>query len=132
MDLQAAVNAEVIPWLHSDSAANLVWWTEAELYQWLDHMARVLSRDALLFVEADTSVTVSPGTAAYAVPSRHVATFYVSAGASSSSRGWGFRRQRVSRTPAATRTAPTRRTPTSRSPNQAMATSRAATGTTFE
>lgn len=80
MDLQAAVNAEVIPWLHSNNAANLVWWTEAQLYQWLDHMAHKLSREALLFVEANTNVTITAGTMVYAAPERHIATLYVAAG----------------------------------------------------
>jgi hypothetical protein len=76
VNLQAHVNSSVIPWLHSPDAANLVWWTEAQFYQWIDHITRTLARDALLFVTAELGIVVSPGTNSYAVPTGHICTLY--------------------------------------------------------
>ncbi|MGH2360056.1 MAG: hypothetical protein ACRDGM_05880 [bacterium] len=77
MNLTQVVTA-LIPALNSDSLANLVWWSETELYQWLDEGAQAICRATGLLAETDSSITVVPGTAIYNLPARHlssIATF---------------------------------------------------------
>lgn len=50
------------------------WVTAAELYQWADELARRLSYQTGLFLTYDGSVSVSAGTAAYALPATHLFT----------------------------------------------------------
>jgi hypothetical protein len=78
----SVVITNLLPDLHSDSLANLNFWTEANLIQWVDEAAKQLSRAVMMFVERDTSNTTAGGTATYPLPSRHNATIHVSFGTS--------------------------------------------------
>ena len=74
----AQVIDELLPSLHSDSRANLIWWTDNELLQWADESLKRLSRLAMVFVGRAGAALTVPGTAAHAVPERHVSTLHVS------------------------------------------------------
>lgn len=64
--------------LHANSAADLTWWTEAELIEYLDDAVRRLSALACVFVgRVATTVTVA-SQAGYALPARHISTLHVS------------------------------------------------------
>jgi hypothetical protein len=75
-----AVLDQLLPDLHSDSYANLTFWTQAQLINFMDEAAKQLSRNTMLFVERDTSKTTANATGTYALPSRHNATLHVSYG----------------------------------------------------
>jgi hypothetical protein len=68
----------LLPDLHTDSYANLTFWSKPQLVQYLDDAAKQLSRAALLFIERDTSQSTVPGTATYPLPTRHNATLHIS------------------------------------------------------
>jgi len=70
----------LLPDLHSDSYANLTFWTQAQLIDFEDQGAKQLSRAAMLFVERDTSKTTIIGGRTYSLPARHNATVHVSYG----------------------------------------------------
>jgi hypothetical protein len=76
-----AVLDQLLPDLHSDSYANLTFWTQAQLINFMDEAAKQLSRNTMLFVERDTSKTTANATGTYALPSRHNTTLHVSYGA---------------------------------------------------
>jgi hypothetical protein len=64
--------------LHSDSAANLVWWTDAELTRFFDEAVKSHARKAGVFIVRDiTSITLAQGQAVYDAPARHISTLYV-------------------------------------------------------
>lgn len=71
---------ELLPSLHSTSRANLTFWTEANLEEFIDDGLKRLSRVANIFVERSTANTTVSGTSSYALPSRHNATLHVSFG----------------------------------------------------
>jgi hypothetical protein len=71
----------LLPDLHSDSIANLTFWTQSQLINFLDESAKQLSRNTMLFVERDTSKTTANGTGTYSLPLRHNDTIHVSYGA---------------------------------------------------
>jgi hypothetical protein len=71
----------LLPDLHTDSYANLTFWTQAQLIRYLDEGAKRLSNKAMLFVERDTSQATVPGTPTYTLPDRHNDTLHVSCGA---------------------------------------------------
>ena len=77
VDLSDAL-AEIYPLLNAASAADLVWWSDSELYQWADEAAQRLARRFGVFVERDASGSIVEGTASYGVPLRHVSTIHVS------------------------------------------------------
>lgn len=64
--------------LHSDSTANLVWWTDPELTRFFDEAVKRLARNFGVFVARDTTtITLVQGTAVYDAPARHISTLYV-------------------------------------------------------
>jgi hypothetical protein len=75
-----AVIAGLLPALHADSVANLTFWSQADLVNWMDEGLKRLARVAGVFVERDTSITTANGTATYALPERQDTTLYVSLG----------------------------------------------------
>jgi hypothetical protein len=74
------VIAQLLPMLHSDSVADLVFWSQSDLIDWMDEGLKRLARVAGWNVERDASITTANGTAAYALPARQEATLYVSLG----------------------------------------------------
>jgi hypothetical protein len=74
------VLANLLPDLHSDSMGNLTYWTQAQLIQICDEVAKRLAHAAMIFVERDTSISTAGGTATYSLPARHSATVHVSYG----------------------------------------------------
>lgn len=75
LDVTAAIDA-VIPALNASSPADLVYWTESELYEWADEAAKRLAGLVGGFVERDTSIALVIGTAVYALPARHLSTIH--------------------------------------------------------
>lgn len=67
----------LVPQLHADSAANLVWWTECEITTFIDEAAKRLARTTGLFIVRDTSTVLVADQALYALPARHVKTLFV-------------------------------------------------------
>lgn len=63
--------------LHASSRADLVFWTEAELIQFLDYSVRRLATKVAVFIGRSTGVTIA-STAAVALPTEHIATIHVS------------------------------------------------------
>jgi len=72
------VVTELLPSLHSDSRANLTFWSEADLIQWMDESVKRLSRKTMTFVERDASIVTAGGTATYPLPTREVVPLHVS------------------------------------------------------
>lgn len=70
----------ILPTLHADSRADLVYWTEGDLITWMDEGLKRLARTCGVFIERDTSITTSNGTALYPLPERQDATLHVSFG----------------------------------------------------
>lgn len=70
----------LLPVLHATSFANLVFWTEADLYNLADEAGQRLARACGGFVERDASTAIVPGTASYALPARHLSTIHVALG----------------------------------------------------
>ncbi len=66
--------------LHADSRANLTFWDEAQLYQWLDEAVKRLASIACVFVGRYAAVLTVQGQAAYSHPPQHVSTLHVSLG----------------------------------------------------
>jgi hypothetical protein len=76
----ADLRAELYPYLNSRDAADLEYWTEAELLAWLNAGADRLARRVAALVERDTNITVVAGTSTYTLPARHLTTIHVSVG----------------------------------------------------
>lgn len=70
----------VYPTLNAQGAGDLVWWTDDELYAWLDEAAKRLARNTGSFIERDASIALVAGTGAYDLPARHISTVHASAG----------------------------------------------------
>ena len=66
----------VLDALNAADLATLIFWDEASLYAWADEAAMRASRIAELFVDRDTSVTLTPGTGVYTNPDRHVSLLH--------------------------------------------------------
>jgi hypothetical protein len=66
----------VLDALNAADLASLTFWDTTSLYNWADEAAMRASRLAALFVDRDTSVTLTPGTATYTNPDRHVALLH--------------------------------------------------------
>ncbi len=61
--------------LNANSAADAVWWTEDELYQWIDEAAKKLARRLGVFVDFDnTTIQTTAGQKDYTLPVTHIAT----------------------------------------------------------
>ncbi len=67
----------LLPTLNASSFADLVFWTEADLTEWLDECAKRLARTAGIWVERSTSFT-APGVSTYILPSGHLSVIHVS------------------------------------------------------
>jgi hypothetical protein len=68
----------LLPALHTDTRANLYFWTEADLIQWMDEALKRLARKACVFVERSTALNSVKGQAVYNLPDAHEATLHVS------------------------------------------------------
>ena len=79
LNLAGAI-ADLYPALNASGTADLVFWTEAELYEWADEAAKRLARVQGGFVERDSSTTLVVGTHTYTLPARHLSTIHVSLG----------------------------------------------------
>lgn len=82
IDTTDVINS-ILPDLHSDNMADLVFWDQDKLINWADECVKQLSRISKLFVLRDTGISVTAGTASYPLPVRHVATVHVSLGTAS-------------------------------------------------
>jgi hypothetical protein len=69
---------DLYPRLNASSAATLIYWTDAEFYEWSDEAAKRLARNLGVFVERDASTTIVTSTAVYGLPARHVSTIHAS------------------------------------------------------
>lgn len=74
------VLTEILPSLHAASEADLIFWTEAELIEWLDDAVKRLARKAGVFIGRDASTFTTIGQAAYPLPAGHLSTRHVSYG----------------------------------------------------
>lgn len=64
--------------LHSDSTANLSFWSDAELTRFFDEALKMHARKHGVFVVRDiTSITLVQGTAVYDAPARHLDTLHI-------------------------------------------------------
>lgn len=83
LDVEAALE-DVVYRLGFGSRAELAaaasWVTETELYQWADEAAKRLAYRAGVFITVDTSITVTPSTAAYNLQANHVFTLAAALG----------------------------------------------------
>lgn len=79
------VLVSVYPSLNAAGAADLTWWTETELFQYIDEAAKRLASRVGLFVERDaTTIVLANGTQEYSLPTRHLSTIHASAGPAAS------------------------------------------------
>jgi len=62
--------------LHATTAADLEYWTEAELYEWADETVQRLARNHGALVDRDP-VALSAAVPSYALPARHISTIHV-------------------------------------------------------
>lgn len=60
--------------LNATGEADAIYWTEAELYEWIDEAAKRLARKLGLFVVYDTSLSTATGTKNYTLPTGHAGT----------------------------------------------------------
>lgn len=73
----AHVVTRLLPLLNADTAADLVWWTEAELYEWMGEAAQRLAQNGM-FVERKENLTVLSGSAGVGLPAVRLAVIHVS------------------------------------------------------
>jgi hypothetical protein len=64
--------------LHAGSRADLTFWSEGDLIQWMDEALKRLSRVACVFVGRDASILTVETQATYTLPARHIATLHMS------------------------------------------------------
>jgi len=67
-----------LPALHAADVADLTFWTNTELVEWIDENVKKLAKLAKVFVVRSTSTATVVGTATYTLPTRHVSTLQVS------------------------------------------------------
>ncbi len=72
----AQVIDEALWSLHAASRADLVFWTETGLIQWLDEAVKRLASIAGVFIGRSVTLT-APGSATSALPLQHIATLHV-------------------------------------------------------
>jgi hypothetical protein len=70
----ALVLQDLYPALNAAGPSDLIFWTQAELYEFIDEAAQRLARTCGVFVERDTSITTETNTGTYALPADQVAT----------------------------------------------------------
>lgn len=61
--------------LNARGPADAVFWTEDQLYNWVDEGVKRFARKHAAFVVYDTTITTSPSVADYNLPADHVLTF---------------------------------------------------------
>lgn len=61
--------------LNARGPFDAIFWTEAELYQWIDEAVQRFARKHGAFVVHDTSLLSATGTADYALPASHIRTY---------------------------------------------------------
>jgi hypothetical protein len=76
----ATVLPEFLPGLQAGDFSQLYFWTQEELYQWVDDAAKRLARETGCFVERDAATPLVVGTATYNLPARHLSAIHVTAG----------------------------------------------------
>jgi hypothetical protein len=67
--------SNVLPLLHATVPAELVYWSEQEIYNWTDEELKLLAKEGP-FVVRDT-VAIVAGTAIYSAPTGHLSTIHV-------------------------------------------------------
>jgi hypothetical protein len=77
IDLRDCLEA-IYPTLNAQGPGDLVWWTDSELYAWMDEAAKRLSRSTGCFLTRDDTTVVVAGTGSYSLPARHVSTVHAS------------------------------------------------------
>ena len=76
---QSVILGYCLALLHSDTLANLVWWSQCELIQWLDASVKKLARSCGLFVGRSVSdIATVNGTQTYTLPGQFVSMLHVS------------------------------------------------------
>lgn len=70
----AQVLGDMWPPLNARSAADAIFWTEEELYTWIDEATQRLARVVGPFVDYDRSLTTAANTADYPLPASHIRT----------------------------------------------------------
>lgn len=73
VNLSTAIGA-LWPSLNAAGPGDAIFWTEAQLYQWMDEAAKRLARKSGGFVRRYTGLSAASSTANYALPSDHVVT----------------------------------------------------------
>ena len=61
--------------LNASGAGDAIFWTEAELYEWIDEAVKRFARKHAAFVVYDTSLAAATGTGDYTLPADHILTF---------------------------------------------------------
>src|SRR5215831_6918983 len=79
IDTSAVIDG-VLPDLHSDTRANLTFWTFADLVGFADEALKRLARIVGIFVDRTVIAATGAGQASYSLPLQHVATLHVSFG----------------------------------------------------
>ncbi len=75
---EATIVTDLLPALHSGSIADLVFWSECELIQWIDAALKKLARTAGIFVGRSIDTNTAIGSATYALPAQHLSTIHAS------------------------------------------------------
>lgn len=75
--------SDLYPLLNAAGAADLVEWSESDLYEWSDEFVKRLARTYGVFVERDTATAIVLATAEYVTPARFLSMIHVSAGSKS-------------------------------------------------
>lgn len=76
----AGVLSQIYPQLNASGQNDLIFWTVAELYQWLDEAAQRLARTCDVFVVRDQSLVSVVNQASYPLPPAQIATIQVDLG----------------------------------------------------
>jgi hypothetical protein len=70
--------SNILPPLHTDTAANAVFVSDGELTRFFDEAIKALARKFLVFVtRSTTAIDLAQGTALYNAPSRHICTLHL-------------------------------------------------------
>lgn len=77
IDTQAMLTA-LLPTLHSDSFADLTYWSQSDLVNHTDEAVKKLSRSAMVWINRDTSITTVAGTGTYTLPADAENTIHAS------------------------------------------------------
>lgn len=75
---ESVIVAAMLPALHADTIAHLIFWLESELIEWIDAAVKKLARTAGVFIGRSIGTNTVIGTGTYAVPSDHLSTIHAS------------------------------------------------------